>query len=117
MIVGIDFCKFLRVAHVNSLSLVPKNCGGGGRRRCGFSESSWYGYLKLLVAPRFTLELGLTRGELRGGSSDEWWPGRGMAAAREEGRSLQGFRDLRSLPHKHISDDLTRRRCFASGLS
>ena len=37
MVVGIDFRKFVCVAHVSGLPLVPSNSGGVDRRRMGFS--------------------------------------------------------------------------------
>ena len=36
MVVGINFHKFVRVARVDGLPLVPSDGGGGDRRRCGF---------------------------------------------------------------------------------
>ena len=50
-------------------------------------------------------------------SSGERWPGHGVAAAREEGHNVQGFRELPFLPHKQIDDGLTKRRCLMSRLS
>ena len=37
--VEIDFRKFLRVARVNGLPLVPMDSGESGQRRSGFSEA------------------------------------------------------------------------------
>ena len=39
MVVGIDFCKFLRVTRVDGLPLVPMDGDESGRRWSGFSEA------------------------------------------------------------------------------
>ena len=67
--------------------------------------------------PKCTLELDLSRGELRGGGLGERWSGRLAVVARKEGPSVLGFRELPSLPHEQIDNGLTRKRHLVSRLS
>ena len=48
------------------------------------------------------MELGLARGELRGGGLGERWPRCGAMVVREEDRSALGFRELTFSSHEQI---------------
>ena len=94
MVVGIDFRKFLRIACVESLLVVPLDDDENGQKWCGFPVSSRFGCPELVDASELTLKLGSARGELRGSGSGKRQPGRGGMVVHEEGRSVWGFHEL-----------------------
>ena len=98
MVVGIDFRKFLRVARIDGLPVIPSNCSRGSWSRGEFSTSSWSDWLERFGAPRGGHELGSARDELKGGGSGGEWTGRGAVTTHEESHGELGFRELPSSP-------------------
>ena len=86
--------------------MVPSNDGRVCWRCHGF-PANWSGdRFELPGAFGCTLELRLTRGELRSESSGEGWPGCGAMVAREEGRWFARVRRLAFPFHVHIDGGL-----------